>query len=83
MMRRKLTRTGVRPVIAGLAVIVALLVTSVPLAAADQAQSGAPRHLPGPGHSGAPGRHLPGHHAASDHHDRAPRHGGHPGAPGR
>jgi len=65
MMRRELTRPGIRPVITGLAVIVALLLASVPVASADG------------GHSGAPGRHLPGHHAATDHHSGAPRHGGH------
>jgi len=70
MLRRKLRRPGIRPVIAGLAVIVALLVASVPVASAHQ------------GHSGRPG-HLPGHDAASDHHSGAPRHGGHHGAPGR
>jgi hypothetical protein len=65
MMRRKLTRSGIRPVIAGLAVIVALLGASVPVASAHQGHSGAPGHPPGRhaahhpghgGHAGAPGR---------------------------
>jgi hypothetical protein len=64
MPRRKRTRSGIRPVIAGLTVIVALLVVSVPVASAHQ------------GHSGAPG-HLPGHHAA--HHPGHGRHAGAPG----
>jgi len=42
MMRRELTRPGIRPVITGLAVIVALLLASVPVASADGGHSGAP-----------------------------------------
>lgn len=70
MSRRRLTRPRVRPVIAGLAVLVALLFAAVPAASAHQGQSGAPGH-------------LPGHHAASDHRPGAPGHSGHVGAPGR
>lgn len=69
MLREKLTRPGIRPVIAALAVFVALLIASVPVASADQGRVGAPGHLPGP-------------HAAANHHPGAPGHGGHPGAPG-
>jgi hypothetical protein len=65
----KLTRPSIRPVIAGLTVVVTLLFASVPVASA---------HL---GHSGTPG-HLPGNRSASHHHHGAPGHGGHPGAPG-
>ena len=70
MTRRKPTRPGIRPVIAGLTVIVALLFVSVPVASAHQ------------GHSGTPG-HLPGYQSAPHHHHGAPGHGGHPGAPGQ
>jgi len=69
MTRRKLTKPGIRPMIAGLTVIVALFV-SVPIASAHQ------------GNSGTPG-HLPGNHSAPHHHPGAPSHGGHPGAPGQ
>jgi hypothetical protein len=70
MMRGKPTKPAIRPAIAGIAAIVALLVGSVPVASAHQR------------HSGAPG-HLPGRHAAPHHHHSAPGHSGHTGAPGR
>lgn len=70
MARNKLTRLGIRPAIAGLAVTAALLVTPVAVASAHQ------------GHAGAPG-HLPGQIIGSDHHQGRPGHGGHPAAPGR
>jgi len=69
-MSGKLTKPGLRTLIAGIAAIVALLVGSVPLASAHQR------------HSGAPG-HLPGRHGGAHHPHSAPGHGGHAGAPGR
>lgn len=71
MNRRKLSRSGARAAIAGLAVVVAMLIGSVPVASAHQGQSG------------APGK-LPGHRSGSDHHHHhgAPGNGGHVGAPG-
>jgi hypothetical protein len=70
MTRRKPTRPRIRPMIAGLTVIVAMPFISVPLASAH------------PAHSVPPG-HLPGHHSGPHHHPGAPGHGGHPSAPGQ
>lgn len=80
MSRKKPTRSGIRSVIAGLAVVIALLVASVPVAAAHQGHSRAPgppaaSHQNGKSGSGKKGTHK-GRHGKPGHADN-------PGAPAR
>lgn len=78
--RKKPTRSGIRSVIAGLAVVAALLVASIPVASAHQGHSGAPgnpvaSHQNGKSGSGKKGTRKGG--------PRKPGHADNPGAPAR